>query len=1079
MLDQIVFFKKGTYSFERKLSNTVSCYSNEAETRKEYWENFISEGLAPFTEYLTNVHGYTSNLFLNLLTENKFDINDTVDLSVWNELISVLKDEKYKDIELPAILWKNAQGKWDNHPAFLTFFVPFLKVALGKIRESVVGNSLTLSNKVEKQVLTILLNQLMNLGYRTMILELNIAREENLLQGETSNEKYDYFNDTYLIEHFWDILDEYPVLFRLISTYINNWKNNINELLLHFKQDRTVINENFNVFGEIESVEGGLSDLHNGGKSVFIVTLEDGNKVVYKPRTLEIDELFQSFLSWFNESVVKTLHVTKLISFENHGWMEYIAHKPCYNESELESYYYELGCLLCILYIFRANDVHYENIIAHGAHPVLIDIETLFHNILVSIDIDTADGEITQLLERSVRRVGILPNLVWGKKGQKGVDISAIGGFEDQEVPIESISISNYSSDEMKIEYKTYNLQSAQNLPFIESKNADLSTYRGIISVGFEETYHFFSKNKKNLAIQLSKFKLRKVRHIVRATQFYSSLIHVSLHPDFLRSGLDREMLFSRLWKQAKDVKQLTSITPIELQECLNGDVPLFLTNTGSTHLYGCKGQIIENVFNKSGLDMVFEQVSNLGQTDFNLQKSFIDTSLEYDPDYNRAKSQPEIKLRIRKLSKIARQVEKEKYLTVARKIGDHLIDISFKGKNGDICWMDINVVGEKATDWNITPIGCDLYNGTSGIILFFIYLYKLTNDAKYFTIVKKCYNSIELYFEKRSKYNPTGENVLFGGYSGESPIIYALLTLGTELTQHFNMESLLSLCNIIINNMQNKIEQDQDYDILIGSAGLIRQLLNLYDVTRDEKLLQLSKRCASHLVGRAVDINEKSIGWKSALASNPLAGFAHGAAGISSTLARLYSYSPEQNYLISIEKALNYETSLFNPEIGNWADRRMTDEGTAYDDLNIMPVAWCHGAAGILLSRLEKKKQKLPLSIIGQIDRDINVALETTLHRGFGRSHCLCHGDLGNIEIINTAAKVLNRPELYDIASSYMATIIDDMLQGDWKCGISYTNSPGLMLGLSGIGYGLLKLCDDSINSVLTLELRNIKNGK
>lgn len=1078
MIKKINYFKKGTYSFERSLTDNI-INSKEAIERQKYWKEFLGEGATPFTEYIYRDLGYTNDKILNLLTESDFNIKETKELLKWNQLICDLQNEEYSNVKLPTILWKNQDDQWDENPAFLTFFKPFLKVALSKLRDGIDKKNLSLSSKVEKQMLTILLNQLMSLGYRTLILELNVAREESLLQGISPKEKYDYFNSVYLEKYFWNILEEYPVLFRLISVYIDNWKNNMIDMLFHYYQDADDIMRKFNASGEVVNVEGGLSDPHNKGKSVIILTLDDGNKIVYKPRSLEIDNLFQNFLKWFNQYTSKNMYITKLIDKENHGWVEYISHNPCENELQLKNFYNELGCILCILYIFRANDVHYENIIAYGSHPVLIDIETLIHNILVPIDNKTAEDEIIQLLERSVRRVGILPTMIWGKRGQKGVDISAIGGFENQEVPIESVSISNYFSDEMKIDYKTYKLQAAKNIPYVNSKKVDLSNFTSEISAGFEKTYLILSDKevRKELINEILKFNDKYTRCITRATQFYSSLLRVSYHPDFLRSGLDREMLFSRLWKQAGGVKQFSQITPMEIEELLDGDVPMFLTNTGQRNLYNSKNKIIENIFNKSGLDLVLEQINLLDKYDFDYQKSFIDISLSYDPEYNLAKPQPKIELRVKKFNVDEEYILKEKYLQVAEKIGDHLINIAFQSKNKDICWLDINVLGEKATDWNITPVGCDMYNGISGIMLFFINLYKLTDKQKYLNVVEGCLVSLENYLCKRLEHNHSGDNILFGGYSGESPIIYALLSLGTELGQHFKMKDMLQHCNIIVDTLKNKIEQDKDYDILIGSSGLIFQLINLYKVTSDENFLTLSQKCASHLMQSSTQIDENCIGWQSAIASNPLAGFAHGVSGIVLSLAQLHRIAPNKEYISCIEKAINYETLLYNPSINNWADKRLTSEGTSYEELNIMPVAWCHGAAGILLSRLLMKDINMSPNINRQINKDIDIALDTTIHRGFGRSHCLCHGDLGNIEILNLAAKKLNRPDIYDVTTSYMHKIIDDMLLGDWKTGISYKDSPGLMLGLSGIGYGLLKLYDDSLNSVLSLELRRHKN--
>ena len=58
---------------------------------------------------------------------------------------------------------------------------------------------------------------------------------------------------------------------------------------------------------------------------------------------------------------------------------------------------------------------------------------------------------------------------------------------------------------------------------------------------------------------------------------------------------------------------------------------------------------------------------------------------------------------------------------------------------------------------------------------------------------------------------------------------------------------------------------------------------------------------------------------------------------------------------------------------------------------------AWCHGAPGIGLGRLAS------LPCLGELEmrQEIAVALETTRAQGFGYNHSLCHGDLGNLDLL------------------------------------------------------------------------------
>jgi lantibiotic modifying enzyme len=102
----------------------------------------------------------------------------------------------------------------------------------------------------------------------------------------------------------------------------------------------------------------------------------------------------------------------------------------------------------------------------------------------------------------------------------------------------------------------------------------------------------------------------------------------------------------------------------------------------------------------------------------------------------------------------------------------------------------------------------------------------------------------------------------------------------------------------------------------------------------------------------------------------------------------------------------------------------------------------------------------------------DIDEAVRVTLENGFGRNHCLCHGDLGNLEFLRLAASETSVPVI-DAIPSIAQDILDRAESSGWLCGTpAHVPSPGLMNGLAGIGYGLLRIVDPAlVPSVLALE--------
>lgn len=1076
----ITDFKDASYFSERKISSHDLGDGLKSRKRKEYWDNFIGEGSNEFWKYLQEKNDFSKHDLDIFLEEHTYDVKDIDSFSHMDEFIEFFF--KRNDYTLPEFYIVDSEGK--RKPIFSNFVIPFLKFAAYKLEDNLSSQNLKVTRDVLNSLLIALFQQILNISYRTLILELQVLKEQNMLKGETGEKRFKYFSEIYLSDHFWDILKEYPVMFRLIIENIQNWVTNNVEFLTNLKEDKALLQEHFSINGELTKIESGVSDFHNHGKSVYLLWFGT-NKLVYKPRDLILDVKFQNLLSWYNLKFNKNLYVTNILNRGNYGWVEYIEHLPCTYESDFIQFYTYLGYLLFLLFAMRGNDIHFENIIAKGNRPVLVDIETLFHNTTeYRKEYETADKLIFSLLEKSVKRVGILPNIVWGKDGNSGVDISGLSSSAGEMIPIERASIMHSMTDEMKIGYEQSALQSKDNQPFIQSgKDVDLNSYKNYVSAGFKEAYEIISKDPSSIEeflVEIEKFNNAYSRQIMRPTQFYSNLIQTSYHPSFLRSGLDREMLFSKVWKIVFEDKKVQRIASSEFESLLLGDIPLFQTKISDRFLCSELTKY-QNFFNISGMELAIQQIKDFCQKDMEFQLNLIETTLNYDPSYNLVQDsfvplKPSVKV-IRNLNQKEIQETKSRIVPLTEKIADYLSKISYSGTSGDICWVDMNILGEKTNDWNMVPIGCDLYNGISGIMLFYLFLYLETKKKDYLIYLKKCYRSLKYYLDSRKQF-ATHSQVLFGGFSGETPIIYVLLLLKTRMPEHFNSDELDVYIYDIIDDLKKGYRYDENFDVLVGSAGAIIHLLNVFEVTRDEELLILAHDLFSHLEKNSTKITvegQDGRAWKGTMASNPLAGFAHGVSGIVWALSKLSRYFPEDKKLKTIIKqGIIFENSMFDTEKSNWSDYRETESGIKYKDIvENIPVSWCHGAPGILISRLELyKNNTLNVEFRRTMKSDMDVAIDTTIKYGFGKSHCLCHGDLGNLNILFYVAKKMSSEHLYNVVYSYLNTILDDLESENWKCGLPYKNSPSLMSGIAGIGLGLLTLNNLSIPSVINLEI-------
>ena len=183
-------------------------------------------------------------------------------------------------------------------------------------------------------------------------------------------------------------------------------------------------------------------------------------------------------------------------------------------------------------------------------------------------------------------------------------------------------------------------------------------------------------------------------------------------------------------------------------------------------------------------------------------------------------------------------------------------------------------------------------------------------------------------------------------------------------------------------------IDQDAQLDVLSGAAGCLVPLLNLHEARPCQRTLAAAIQCGDRLLARAQPAGD-GLCWP-VPGLGPLAGFSHGAAGIAWALLALFARTREERFRTAARGGIAYERSVFCAEAGNWRDLRDTEQVR-------FPTAWCHGAPGIGLARL----CGVPLLEDDGIHADIETALQTTLATGFGFNHSLCHGDLGNLELL------------------------------------------------------------------------------
>lgn len=987
--------------------------------------------------------------------------------------------ESSRDIPLPSL----PADANINSAAFLSPFQPLLQAGLNRLEQGV-QHLLTRYTHVPFDPDTIasllfagLARHLTPKISRTFVLELHVARLQGRLSGETAEARFQSYLD-WLHEpaHLQSLLQEYCVLARQLVMSIEQWVRFSLEWLDHLCADWHAISEVFaadSVPGILKAIAGGVGDTHRDGRSVLILTFSSGLRLVYKPRSLAVDMHFQQLLSWLNlRGQQPTFRTLKLLDRGSYGWSEFVEASSCHCEEKIARFYERQGAYIALLYALDAVDFHFENVIAAGEHPVLVDLEALFHP---RIDLDLSELPGRRGLDHTVLAIGLLPVRRWTNNESEGIDISGLGGREGQIIPQAMRTWTGSGTDEMRVVKEQVELQGQRNRPRLNGRDVATHTYCEQIITGFTRTYKLLMAHRDELLAQLlPRFAHDEIRFIARATRLYGMLLSESFHPNMLRDALQRDRCFDRLWYAVQYRPPLSRLIAAERADLLNGDIPLFTARPASRNLYTSRGEPIADFFATPSLEEVGKRIRQLNDEDLAWQRWIIQASFSSMSIESDAAGKKELRLSPAQPSHIP--VSKQRLIEGARAVGEQLCDMVIH-REGVIGWLSVMQAKGSGDKWNLLPADISLYGGHSGIALFLAYLGHITGEEHYTMLARMTLKTIHheiAQIQKRARFTEISAFIGLG----------APIYLFTHLGVLWNKPDLVREARELVTLLPPLISQDDRLDISAGAAGCIASLLSLYAVDRNAATLAVAVQCGDHLLSQARQMPE-GVGWKTRAYIHypPTPGFAHGTAGIAWSLLALANASEQERFRQTALEALAYERSLFSPEKQNWlmplADAASPSTQGKTEERQPAAMSWNQGTPGIGLSRLAS------LKFVNEADKamlydDIEIALEQTISAGFDSSapgtrpnHSLSHGYFGNIETLLVATRTLDEPCYNRNLERLTAMLLDSIDTYGWITAAPVqVETPGLMAGLAGIGYELLRLAEpERVPSVLLLE--------
>ncbi|MEW1633674.1 type 2 lanthipeptide synthetase LanM family protein [Streptomyces sp. NPDC093801] len=867
---------------------------------------------------------------------------------------------------------------------------------------------------------------------RTLVLELYGARTAGRLDGDDTRARFrDFLGRTASRRGLAALLAGRPVLARILGRTALDAADAVAEALERLADDHALLTAGLLAEpggdpGPLVGVEPGAGDGHRGGRSVMLLRFADGTRLVYKPRPLSVHRHFNDLVAWFNALPGSVdLRTLRLLDRGGYGWVEFVAAGPCARAAEVETFYRRQGALLALLHLVDGTDLHHENLIAAGAHPVLIDVETLFHPQLPG---SATEDPAARALHDSVYRVGLLPQLFVGD--HSALDMSAVGGGRAAVSPVARADWADAGTDRMRLVRRAGRFGESANRPRLaDGAPVEPTAHVEALCAGFRAGYTAIGAAREELLDKtalLKAFAEDEVRVVVRPTWVYATLLDESTHPDLLKDAGERQRVLEALRTDVFGAAPAPDLVDDEIAQLWAGDVPLFTARPGRDRLWGARGRPLADRTDRSGIARVAARLAALDTVDRQDQEWIVRAAMataSRAPAHRPAED--------RRTRAAERAPEPERLLSAARSVGDRLVSLAYR-EGARSNWIGLELLDDRY--WRIGPMPADLAGGYTGPALFLAQLAALTGAGHYAEVARTALAPVPGLLDALGSRPADLRAVGSGAFSGLGGIAYAL----AETARLLDDPEVGSWALAMLRLAGAAAASEREHGVGAGVAGGLVALLAAHRAgagAGDEgrRTWRDAQTCADRLTavdptagGRGFTTGAAGLGW--ALLRFAEAEAAAGSGGGAAGGGERYRLAG----LSALRAAVGGE-----PAGGPAGEARAS--------------AWCRGRAGIALAVLDAP---------GALDDPHLAAWSRRTVEGLGRDRpaaddSLCHGEAGLCELLGHGAVPEVRPHWIRRAGALLASVEETGARSGAPDGVAH---PGLLNGLAGIGHGLLR---------------------
>lgn len=807
-----------------------------------------------------------------------------------------------------------------------------------------------------------------------------------------------------------EFLGRFPVLARLLAETAAGFIDWITRMLHDFEANAAALSR-WHPIGDQRGVIQGI-DLecvpHSYDQCCAVLRLAGGGSLLYRSGPSAAFVAFQRLLRWLNERGMRPpLLSLEVCAGTECCWMEYVQDEGPSSANDVRLVFERVGMLACLIRLLNGPFYRYLGPTAVvGTQPILYGFDLEWD---------------------------------WGGQGNTPADCAA--------PPLP------WLHPGASIRDRTGQLHAVEG-------------YRGDVERGFARAYRFLAQHSRELLAPGGPVEaFRTVRCVVRLrdTKDYEALRDGALRARCLRNGIDRSIELEALWTHGLAAgPSFYGLIRSEKRRLEQHRIPVFFADADDVAIYDSAGESAVVHGRRSAFAQIALRFGRLSSKHLREEVWRLRFCLK-PPDSMRSHSSGATTHRAGADGSFA-----ELARSTAVRIGDELRNaMVVEASDRDPVWVAATQSGSLVR-FALRPMDVRFHDGIAGIGLFYAALFAVSGRRADWELAMRCVRAIAR-ASARGNGRLLEETIGLNGLRGCAGLVYAVSRIGRLLGSDEAIQLARGLARKL--ERQSISAKGGDYCVVLGLAGTVLALLALYEQTAEPQLVELAAEFGRLLIdGREVDPHTGLRVWPTLASPGGRrvmgTGFAHGSSGVCVALGALYRRYRADALLEAIQEAREFENRLFSDDQRNWYDESPPSESALGN--RMLMRAWCHGATGIVLSRVALGD--LPgMAFNGQ---EIDLAEPRRGERQ--ELDQLCCGRLGILELLVAAGVKFGNLGYVTRAEQIARAIIEEAnaLGGFAPLRDPRVFAPGLFHGRAGIGYQMLRIAyPGMLPSVLLVE--------